>query len=177
MKYLLKEKHPALQLPSGHPCKSNQSSLYSHLFNAHDALEDATALHKIIFKSCVIDGREHCWMWAIVFQSQRLVHEVEHKGIDGNPEYASHSVYIEGASCNQNKADSCCHRKSFSENNYALRRITASVVYTGNSWICFMNKCSLTVILSSPSVLDCLRFLKISHVKIWFFFSTQTFVN
>ena len=55
VKDLLKEKHPALQLPSGQLCKSNQSSLYSHLFNenfeAHDALEDAVALQKIIFKS------------------------------------------------------------------------------------------------------------------------------
>ena len=43
-KDLLKEKHPALQLTSGQLCKSNQSSLFSHLFNenfeAHDALED-----------------------------------------------------------------------------------------------------------------------------------------
>lgn len=55
MKDLLQQKHPALQLPSGQLCKSNQSSLYSHLFNedfeAHDALEDAVALQKIIFKS------------------------------------------------------------------------------------------------------------------------------
>ena len=55
VKDLLKGKHPALQLPSGQLCKSNQSSLYSHLFNenfeAHDALEDVVALHKIIFKS------------------------------------------------------------------------------------------------------------------------------
>ena len=43
------------KLPSGQLCKSNQSPLYSHLFNenfeAHDALEDVVALHKIIFKS------------------------------------------------------------------------------------------------------------------------------
>ena len=55
VKDLLKQKHPALQLPSGQFCKSNQSSLYSHLFNedfeAHDALEDAEALKKIIFES------------------------------------------------------------------------------------------------------------------------------
>ena len=55
VKDLLKQKHPALQLPSGQFCKSNQSSLYSHLFNedfeAHDALEDAKALQKIIFES------------------------------------------------------------------------------------------------------------------------------
>ena len=55
MKDLLKQKHPALQLPSGELCKSNQCSLYSHLFNedfkAHGALEDAVALEKIIFES------------------------------------------------------------------------------------------------------------------------------
>ena len=62
VKDLLKEKHPALHLPSGHPCKSKQSSLYSHLFNenfeAHDALEDAAALHKIIFKSALQLSKE-----------------------------------------------------------------------------------------------------------------------
>jgi len=51
----LKQKHPALQLPLGQLCKTNQSSSSSHLFNedfkAHEALEDAVALQNIIFKS------------------------------------------------------------------------------------------------------------------------------
>ena len=55
VKDLLKQKHPAL-------CGSNQSSLYSHLFNedfeAHDALEDAVALQKIIFESSLQLSKE-----------------------------------------------------------------------------------------------------------------------
>ena len=48
VKHLLKEKHPALQLSESASCKSNQSAVYSHLFNeefeAHNALEDIMAL-------------------------------------------------------------------------------------------------------------------------------------
>ena len=61
VKHLLKEKHPALQLESG-SCKSNQSALYSHLFNeefkAHDALEDAKALKKILLNSALQLNKE-----------------------------------------------------------------------------------------------------------------------
>ena len=50
VKQLIKKKHPALQVPSGGFCKSNQSCLYRQLFqedfDAHDPLEDAKALRK-----------------------------------------------------------------------------------------------------------------------------------
>ena len=55
VKHLLKDKHPALQLSESASYKSNQSALYSHLFNEefepHDALEDVKALKKILFHS------------------------------------------------------------------------------------------------------------------------------
>ena len=55
IKHLIQEKHPALQVPSGDFCKSNQSSLYLQLFkeefDAHDSFEDVKALRKILFKS------------------------------------------------------------------------------------------------------------------------------
>ena len=62
VKHLIKEKHPALQLSSGNFCKSNQSSLYSHLFQeefeAHDSLEDVKALQKILFTSSLQLSKE-----------------------------------------------------------------------------------------------------------------------
>ena len=55
MKELINRKHKALELEKGGFCKPNQGSLYTHLFNeqfdAHDALEDVTALRRIIFDS------------------------------------------------------------------------------------------------------------------------------
>ena len=54
-KTLVREKVPFLQNPDGTFPKTNQSSLYSFLFqksfNAHDALEDVLALRKILFES------------------------------------------------------------------------------------------------------------------------------
>lgn len=62
VKHLLKDKHPALQLSESASCKSNQSALYSHLFNeefeAHDALEDVKALEKILFHSTLQLNKE-----------------------------------------------------------------------------------------------------------------------
>lgn len=54
-KSLIKDKHPSLQNEQGQFPKSNQSSLYEHLFKetfeAHDALEDVSALRRILFSS------------------------------------------------------------------------------------------------------------------------------
>ena len=54
-KSLIKDKHPSLQNEQGEFPKSNQSSLYEHLFKetfeAHDALEDVSALRRILFSS------------------------------------------------------------------------------------------------------------------------------
>ena len=58
VKHLLKDKHPALQLSESASCKSNQSALYSHLFKAHDALEDVKALRKILFHSALQLNKE-----------------------------------------------------------------------------------------------------------------------
>ena len=60
VKHLLKDKHPALQLSESASCKSNQSTLYSHLFNeefeAHDALEDVKAHRKSLFHQSGLSG-------------------------------------------------------------------------------------------------------------------------
>ncbi|KAL9963249.1 hypothetical protein ACROYT_G032430 [Oculina patagonica] len=57
VKHLLKDKHPALHLSESASCKSNQSELYSHLFEkefeAHNALEDVKALREILFNSAL----------------------------------------------------------------------------------------------------------------------------
>ncbi|XP_020621317.1 uncharacterized protein LOC110058995 [Orbicella faveolata] len=54
-KSLIKDKHSSLQNEQGQFPKPNQSSLYEHLFKetfeAHDALEDVSALRRILFSS------------------------------------------------------------------------------------------------------------------------------
>ena len=54
-KQILKERHPALRLPSEQFCRAGLGSLYSALFDqsfpAHDALEDVKALRRVLFQS------------------------------------------------------------------------------------------------------------------------------
>ena len=54
-KQLIREKHRALQQSNGESCRANQLALYKCLFQktyeAHDGLEDATALRKMLFYS------------------------------------------------------------------------------------------------------------------------------
>ena len=53
----MRDKHSSLQNEQGQFPKPNQSSLYEHLFKetfeAHDALEDVSALRRILFSSRV----------------------------------------------------------------------------------------------------------------------------
>jgi len=59
---VIKDKHSSLQNEQGQFPKPNQSSLYEHLFKetfeAHDALEDVSALRKIMFSSRVALSNE-----------------------------------------------------------------------------------------------------------------------
>ena len=61
-KSLIKDKHSSLQNEQGQFPKPNQSSLYEHLFKetfeAHDALEDVSALRRILFSSRVALSNE-----------------------------------------------------------------------------------------------------------------------
>ena len=53
--HLVKSKHEAVNLSNGQSCSLNESAFYERLFqehfDAHDALQDATALHRILFAS------------------------------------------------------------------------------------------------------------------------------
>ena len=61
-KSLIKDKHSSLQNEQGQFPKPNQCSLYEHLFKetfeAHDALEDVSALRRILFSSRVALSNE-----------------------------------------------------------------------------------------------------------------------
>ena len=54
-KQILKERHPALCLPSEEFCQASLGSLYTALFDesfpAHDALEDVKAVRRVLFQS------------------------------------------------------------------------------------------------------------------------------
>ena len=95
VKKLIKDKHKALELETGGYCKPNQGSLYTHLFkeqfDAHDALEDAKALRKILFESSLSLSRRYVVENSIVTS---VPHAVENMGsliVSGKP-IKKHSI-------------------------------------------------------------------------------------